>query len=224
MKVLIFFIKKLTAVFKPCRLGFVFFLGCILLSGLTQSVSAQPLSHKLESFKAFSATFRQSVSAADGREIASSEGTLALRRPQDFMLHTTSPDELYLYTRADGVYYYDAFINQLTVLPLSSLADSPFALLLGKEQRAWQDYDIKEERQDEHYVLTPRLGVQVSGGGVGTLTRLELFFAGKHLERVEVFFADGNVNSYTFSAQRFEVNDADFACEVPTDAEVSDER
>ncbi len=193
---------------------------------LSVAVQAEPLMDKLQALTALRADFTQTVLNADGKEVASAAGHLALQRPQSFMLHTTAPDELYLYTRPDGVYYYDAFINQLTIMPLDTLQRSPFALLLqDKSGTAWQDWSVKEVSAGSCYELRPQPGsAAAASGGAAAVSSLQLQFAGAYLSAVTVYFADGNCNRYTLSAQELRAEAEDFACTIPADAEVSDER
>lgn len=209
---------------KLCTYGAV--LGLALSAGVAQ---AEPLAQKLQSFEALQASFTQTVTDPQGQEIASSEGTIALKRPQSFMLHTQIPDESYLYTRDDGVYYFDAFINQLTIMPLSSLQNSPFALLLeksnGNDSSAWQDWEVQELIKSSVYELKPKTGTAAAQmGGASAVRTLKLTFTGRYLNSVEVSFADGNSNHYALSGQKFTVSESDFACTIPSDAEVADER
>lgn len=198
-------------------------LAVLSLNTAVNSVKAEPLAQKLNAYQAFAADFSQSVTDRNGVELSSSTGRLALRRPQQLMLHTITPDEIYLYTLGDGVYYFDAFVNQLSILPLSALTSSPFALLLGENNPAWQDYEITEFKEGRSYRLVPRQGT-AAASGPSALVRAVLFFDGKMLTRADVYFADGNCSRYELQDAAFEAADADFVCTVPPDAEIVDER
>lgn len=187
-----------------------------LLFSLT--LSAEPLQQKISGIDEFKAEFVQQVQGPDGALLSEADGTLALRRPETFMLHTAGDDELYLYSRADGVYYYDPFVNQLTIMPLSTLWRTPFALLITDDQAVWQRYRVTEQKSGAVYVIEPA----ASAGS--DFVKIELNFAGQFLSSLKVWFQDGNVNVYDFRAQRLQTADRDFALELPPDTEIADER
>lgn len=182
-------------------------------------LSAEPLQQKISGIEEFKANFVQQIQAPDGVLLTEAEGFLALRRPEAFMLHTTGADELYLYSRDDGVYYYDPFVNQLTIMPLSALWRTPFALLLSDDPDVWQRYKVSELKTGAVYVIEP-----AAAAGGSDFVKIELNFAGQFLSSLKVWFQDGNCNIYDFRAQRLQTAVEDFALELPPDVETADER
>lgn len=220
-----------TGRFSLCRqvLCALTFTGCSLLAGSTglamlstSAVAAQGreaasvLQSKVAGFTAFSASFVQKVTDKDGQPLFESSGTLALQRPAKFMMHTQQPDEQFLFTETDGVYYYDPVVSQVSIMPLSRLNDSPFALLLQADNtKVWQQYSISSTDKNT-FELTPLK--------VHDISSIKLVFDGSALAQVTAVMADGNVNVYELSAQRFAADSSAFECNIDPDAAVDDMR
>ena len=92
------------------------------------------------------AEFQQHVLDADGELVQELQGELALARPNKFYWHSDAPDELVLVADGQAVYYFDPFVEQVTVSAQSEAANqSPFLLLLDAEASAWADYEVSNE-------------------------------------------------------------------------------
>ena len=73
------------------------------------------LQNKLKDFNALACDFNQTVLKPDGSKVSSSEGSLKVMRPSHLMMHTKTPDEQYLFTRGNEVYFFDPFVNQVSI-------------------------------------------------------------------------------------------------------------
>ncbi|WP_258806821.1 outer membrane lipoprotein chaperone LolA [Pseudidiomarina sp. CB1] len=92
------------------------------------------------------AEFQQHVLDANGELVQELKGALALARPNKFYWHSDAPDELILVADGQAVYYYDPFVEQVTISAQSEAANqSPFLLLLDAEASAWADYEVSNE-------------------------------------------------------------------------------
>ncbi|WP_417689081.1 outer membrane lipoprotein chaperone LolA [Pseudidiomarina sp.] len=92
------------------------------------------------------AEFQQHVLDADGELVQELQGELALARPNKFYWHSDAPDELVLVADGQAVYYFDPFVEQVTISAQSEAANqSPFLLLLDAEASAWADYEVSNE-------------------------------------------------------------------------------
>ncbi|WP_157980848.1 outer membrane lipoprotein chaperone LolA [Pseudidiomarina homiensis] len=92
------------------------------------------------------AEFQQHVLDANGDLVQELKGALALARPNKFYWHSDAPDELILVADGQAVYYYDPFVEQVTISAQSEAANqSPFLLLLDAEASAWADYEVSNE-------------------------------------------------------------------------------
>lgn len=92
------------------------------------------------------ANFQQHVLDANGELVQELQGELALARPNKFYWHSNAPDELVLVADGQAVYYFDPFVEQVTISAQSEAANqSPFLLLLDAEASAWSDYNVTSE-------------------------------------------------------------------------------
>ena len=192
----------------------VFFLFAQVLCHSAQADDKTDLKKVLDSFNAFSASFTQNVIKKDRTELASSKGTISLKKPDLLMMYTSEPDEQVLFTRDNKVYFYDPFINQVSIFNKSQMSNSPFILLTSNDALQWQNYEVN--KQGDSYVLTPNIK--------GEIKSLSLDFAGDVLSKISIDMSDGNTNTYILSDQKKSADDAVFDYNIPSDAEVDDER
>ncbi len=193
-------------------------LGIVLAGIFSISVGfASPkddLKERLQSFKALSSSFEQEVIKADGSIVSTSKGRLLVSKPDRLMMHTETPDEQYLFTKGDAVYFYDPFVNQLSIFSVADLNTAPFLLLNSDDKKLWDQYEVKSQGQS--FTLRPHSSKEFK--------EIELKFKDNMLERLVIFMKDGNKNIYKLSSQSSQVNLKDFDISIPEDAEVDDER
>lgn len=92
------------------------------------------------------AEFKQHVLDGNGELVQELQGELALARPNKFYWHSDAPDELVLVADGQTVYYYDPFVEQVTLSAQAEATNqSPFLLLLDAEATAWADYEVSNE-------------------------------------------------------------------------------
>lgn len=141
---------------KTEREGFKMTLKASLIAtavaALSYSASATALDAKSElqellaPISTLQAEFQQHVLDANGELVQELKGQLALARPNKFYWHSDAPDELVLVADGQSVYYYDPFVEQVTISAQSDATNqSPFLLLLDAEASAWADYNVSNE-------------------------------------------------------------------------------
>ena len=172
------------------------------------------LQSKLSTLNALSSTFLQTVTRKDGSLVSKSSGSLALKKPDKFMLHTTSPDEQVLFTKGNTVYFYDPFVNQVSIFDKQELYSSPFMLLTSKSESVWGQYEVAKEGNS--YVLKAK--------NHGQVVSIKLEFQGDLVSDLYVQLKDGNTNHYTLSQVKTQVSDSSFEYKIPEDAHIDDER
>ena len=172
------------------------------------------LQAKLSTLNALSSTFSQTVTRKDGSLVSQSSGRLALKKPDKFMLHTTSPDEQVLFTKGNTVYFYDPFVNQVSIFDKQELYSSPFMLLTSKSESVWGQYDV--EKAGNAYVLKAK--------NQGQVVSIKLELQGELVSELYVQLKDGNTNHYTLSQVKPQVSDSSFEYKIPEDAQIDDER
>lgn len=189
------------------------------VSAAAQKKARTELKRRLSEIEAFSASFTQQISGKDGEVLGDGTGMLYLKKPDRFMMHTMSPDELAIYTRDDAVYYYDAAVNQVSIFALDGLKNNPVLLLANAADAAWDDYKVF--RDDEFFTLVPETRQDIRNLTI-SFTKNK---SGKPvLASLTVRMDDGNTNFYLFSKQQEKADDAVFNFDLPEDVEVDDMR
>ena len=200
----------MSSIFKKFSL-----LLCGFLVSLNVHAAAKDdLKARLNAFNEFSADFTQTVTDKNGKNVMSASGTLTLKKPTDFMLHTLDPDEQVLFTRGNDIYFYDAFVNQVSIFNRSELNSSPFILLSDMSERAWKNYTVTYT--NGAFIVTPQ--------GSSDIENLRLTFQRNNLDVIALKMKDGNTNSYKLSNKRHTADPKVFNYTIPEDAEVDDER
>ncbi|MDO5351424.1 MAG: outer membrane lipoprotein chaperone LolA [Succinatimonas sp.] len=189
-------------------------LASIFSIGVGFASPKDDLKARLQSFKSLSCDFYQEVVKADGSVVSTSNGKLLVSKPDRLMMHTQAPDEQYLFTRENSVYFYDPFVNQLSIFSVADLNTAPFLLLNSDDDKLWDQYEVKAQGQS--FTLKPNASKEFK--------EIELNFKDETFESLVIFMKDGNKNTYKLSSQSNQVNLRDFEVFIPEDAEVDDER
>lgn len=177
------------------------------------------LQQRLEALVGFSARFKQELTNAAGNLLMEGSGELFLLRPDHFLLHSQTPDELAFFTRGSDLYYYDAAVNQLTITSMESLSANPLMLLADVNSVSWDDYEVM--RDGEIYTLVPQEAQDVKNL---TLAFSPDYNGDLYLSALTIRMDDGNTNFYLFTKQSFKVDPSIFDFPLPDDVEVDDLR
>lgn len=180
------------------------------------------LQEKLDALNAFSAHFKQEVTDQSGQVMAQSEGMLYLQRPDRFMMHTTSPDELALYTQDGDIYYFDAAVNQVSIFTIDRSFSNPLLLLTSSDDKLWQSYQISES--DNRFTLVPHTAKDLRSITISFVDPKGGKQSVSMLESLTMRMDDGNTNFYIFSQQQASAKESDFEFALPDDVEVDDAR
>ena len=98
---------------------------------------------KLAVLNHFSANFSQKVLSESGEMLEQSSGKLAIRKPNLANWHTLEPDELAIVSDGQDVWFYNPWIEQVSVYALSAaIAKTPILLLTSKDESLWQEYEV----------------------------------------------------------------------------------
>lgn len=188
--------------------------SAVLICFSVYADAVSELQQQFSKHSAMSASFNQEVSKSNGEVIANAEGRLAIKKPDSLMMHTLSPDEQVLFTRGNDVYFFDPFINQVTIFDKEDLYTSPFLLLTSNSPEIWNQYTVTKE--NDSYRLVPKRKADMK--------ELTLKFNGDDISSISVSLMDGNINTYTLSDIKYSVDKAAFSYKIPKDAQVDDER
>lgn len=208
---------RLVTSLKGVKVAFVKAVIVAFLVSVSFQASAdtkEELQSKLSTLNALSSTFSQTVTRKDGSLVSKSSGRLSLKKPDKFMLHTTSPDEQVLFTKGSSVYFYDPFVNQVSIFDKQELYSSPFMLLTTKSESVWGQYEVAKVCNS--YVLKAK--------NPGQVVSIKLEFQGDLVSDLYVRLKDGNTNRYTLSQVKTQVSDSSFEYKIPEDAQIDDER
>lgn len=192
----------------------VMFAFLVSVSFQASADTKEELQSKLSTLNALSSTFSQTVTRKDGSLVSKSSGRLSLKKPDKFILHTTSPDEQVLFTKGSTVYFYDPFVNQVSIFDKQELYSSPFMLLTTKSESVWGQYEVA--KVGNSYVLKAK--------NPGQVVSIKLEFQSDLVSDLYVQLKDGNTNRYTLSQVKTQVSDSSFEYKIPEDAQIDDER
>jgi outer membrane lipoprotein carrier protein len=139
--------KKLVAVF-----GFIL----MVFSAQTMADPTSELKGRLANVSTLHANFTQEVYAADKKLVQKGSGELWLKRPNLFRWHMVDPDESVLVSDGKTLWFYNPFVEQVTITWLNSATDNtPFMLITRNSDTEWKKYAITQK--GDNFVLTPKV-------------------------------------------------------------------
>jgi len=119
-----------------------------------QSVK-QELQDQLAQLKPFSADFTQTVTSAEGDNLATAQGLMQLQRPNQFRWETVLPDQQLIVSNGESLWFYNPFVEQVSIYSLEdAIANTPFMLIAGAEQALWESYRVTK-KAGVYTVITP---------------------------------------------------------------------
>jgi len=109
--------------------------------------SKEILMVRLANLNFFSANFTQEVVSETGDLLEQSSGKLAISKPNLANWHTQEPDELAIVSDGRDVWFYNPWIEQVSVYSLSAaIARTPILLLTSRDESLWQQYTVTKEK------------------------------------------------------------------------------
>lgn len=221
--------------------------ACLLGSGAAtaQEVAAdakQALLGKLQNLTTLTASFSQEVTDTDGNLVQQLQGVMMLARPAQLRWQTDAPDETLLVANGETVWYYNAFIEQVTIYDQAdAVGQSPLLLLLNAESDDWQSYDVRELEPTE---LGANLGANTGGSGYlieansqamggqrgtasNTPERLTILLTADNVMHTLVLEdGRGQTNTITLADQQLNqpLTSTNFQFDVPPNVDVDDQR
>ncbi|MDN7123737.1 outer membrane lipoprotein chaperone LolA [Pseudidiomarina terrestris] len=176
------------------------------------------LQQRLAPVSTLQADFVQQVIDPQGELVQELQGRLAMARPNKFFWQSDAPNELVLVADGTTLYYFDPFVEQVTVAEQqASATQSPFLLLLDGETTAWADYEVEVEGNS--YQLEPNAEAE-------SQQSLQINFTDETLN--EVILDDGQGQLTRIVLSNVKTNSAlagaTFEFEIPPGAAVDDQR
>ncbi len=188
--------------------------GAVLLCFNVYADAVTELQQHFSKHSVMYSEFTQEVKKSSGEVVSTSEGTLAIKKPNSLMMHTLSPDEQVLFTKGNAVYFFDPFINQATIFDRKDLYTSPFLLLTSNSKDVWGQYNVTKNGQV--YKLVPKKQSDINA--------LSLQLNGSDISTISIYLKDGNVNTYKLSNIKYSADNDAFFYHIPEDAQIDDER
>lgn len=113
------------------------------------------LQNRLNKVSVLSADFAQTVMSANGSNVQQGNGKLRIKRPNLFRMDTKSPQETQIIADGKTLWFYDPFVEQVTVNWVKdAVNNTPFVLLTSNDKSHWAQYTV--EQKDDRFVLKPK--------------------------------------------------------------------
>ncbi|WP_367680507.1 outer membrane lipoprotein chaperone LolA [Candidatus Fukatsuia anoeciicola] len=198
-------------------LGIIFFLYTLVIIPIF-AMTTQDLQIRLNKITSFHATFSQQITSAEGTIMQHGKGELWIKRPNFFNCQMILPDKNVLISDGENLWFYNPFIEQVTVNWLKdTINNTPFMLIIRNNSSDWQQYNIKQ--QNDNFKLIPKtpnsnlkqFKITVTANGV--------------IKTFSIIEQDGQQNTYFFKEQsNNNINTNKFKFNLPKSATLDDQR
>lgn len=182
----------------------------------------QALLARLNHLTTLEADFAQQVTDAQGELVQQLHGHLALARPNLLYWQSDAPDEMVMVADGQNLWYYNPFVEQVTIYQQqNAIAQSPLLLLLDGTSDAWEHYEIKVEGAS--FALQPL-------PSASSAQSLQLVFAehGSPAQLTRIILDDGQGQISTIELENVTLNQPVdkqlFTFKVPAGVDVDDQR
>lgn len=183
--------------------------------------SKRELMAKLAKIEFFSAEFNQQIFDQAGNELQQGSGVLAVSKPNLVNWQTIMPDESLIVSDGKNLWFYDPFVEQVSVYSLeSAIANTPILLITSNDEQLWQDYSVNQLTANRYLISANNENARVKS--------LELSFVQKlnHLELAafNILDATGQLSVITLSHQDKAPKASLFTFSVPEGVYLDDQR
>jgi outer membrane lipoprotein carrier protein len=183
--------------------------------------SKRELMAKLAKIEFFSAKFNQQIFDEAGNKLQQGSGVLAVSKPNLVNWQTMMPDESLIVSDGKNLWFYDPFVEQVSVYSLeSAIANTPILLITSNDEQLWQDYSVKQLTDNRYLISANNENARVKS--------LELSFVQKlnHLELAafNILDATGQLSVITLTHQDKAPKASLFTFSVPAGVYLDDQR
>jgi outer membrane lipoprotein carrier protein len=183
--------------------------------------SKRELMAKLAKIEFFSAEFNQQIYDEAGNELQQGSGLLSVSKPNLVNWQTIMPDKSLIVSDGSNLWFYDPFVEQVSVYSLeSAIANTPILLITSNDQKLWQDYTVSQLTQNRYLVTANNENTRVKS--------LELTFSTAaniiELEAFNILDATGQLSVISLSHQNKEPKPSLFEFIVPEGVYIDDQR
>lgn len=179
---------------------------------------AENLNARLSKISDFTASFTQKVISPEQEVLTEGKGNIWLSRPNLFRWHTLTPDENLLVSDGKTLWYYNPFVEQVTITWLEDTTNqTPFVLIARNNVKDWDKYEVVQKKN--YFSLTakdkskniPVLTIEVTEDGM--------------IKSLSLLEQDGQKSTFTLSNFKKERPDEKmFKLDLPEGVEIDDQR
>lgn len=214
--------------------------GSLMAQESDGAAAKQALLSKLQNLTTLSASFSQAVTDTNGDLVQQLQGVMKLARPAQLRWQTDAPDETLLIANGETVWYYNAFIEQVTIYDQAdAVGQSPLLLLLNAESDDWHSYDVREleaaelaevgaiEAGSGYVIETNMQKLSEQNGGSNSPERLTILLTADNVMHTLVLDdGRGQTNTITLADQQINqpIMSDNFQFDVPPNVDVDDQR
>lgn len=193
-------------------------LALVCFSSTVFAAPQDELAERLNQSSGFSANFTQQVFSPEGGLIVEGEGDVKISRPNLFRWHTKTPDENLLVADGKTLWYFNPFVEQVTMMWLDQATNqTPFVLLTRNDPKDWANYNIEQSGDD--FTLVAKDDSDNSGQFIVSIAKSGV---------VNSFFVieqDGQRSEFVFSQFSSQTPDKNnFIFNVPEGVDIDDQR
>lgn len=196
-------------------------LGALVISlqvGSAVANASEDLQSRLSKINSFHTNFSQKVTSAEGDLIQQGDGELWVQRPNLFNWNMKSPDESVLISDGKDLWFYNPFVEQVTVTSLKdATTDTPFMLITRNNPQDWKQYSVIQ--QGNNFDLKPNKAN-------GTLKRFSITVTENGtIEKFSAVEQDGQTSAYQLSnLQSGVIDKKQFVLSMPKGVTLDDQR
>lgn len=195
---------------------------CLLSSGVFSAAAlASPqseLTERLNQNAGFEAVFTQKVVSPEGDVLMQGEGDVKILRPNLFRWHTQTPDENLLVTDGETLWYYNPFVEQVTLMGLEkATTQTPFVLLTRNKSSDWDNYSVTQN--GDAFTVSPTSDSAVKSDFIVNIQ------PSGNVTGFSVVEQDGQRSDFSFT--KFEAKkpaQSNFSFTVPAGVDIDDQR
>ena len=183
--------------------------------------SKEKLMAKLAKIDFFSAEFSQKIFDEAGIELQQGSGQLSVSKPNLVNWQTILPDESLIVSDGSNLWFYDPFVEQVSVYSLANaIANTPILLITSNDEKLWQDYNVSQ-LSDNRYLIS-------ANNDNARVKSLELTFAedvnNVELSAFNILDVTGQLSVITLSNHHEKPDTSLFTFTVPEGVYLDDQR
>ena len=170
----------------------------------------------LSQFNTLTADFKQENYSEENELIQSSSGHLILKKDNFVFWETYSPEELIIVSDSKDIFYYDPFIEQVTIQSFEkSIKHNPLLVIANENSTSWEHLEIKEEK--DNFILKFE---------ESNIEYFSLYFKNNKIYKITIKDKTGHFSHFTLSNVKYniEYKNEKFQFTIPEGVEINNQR